>query len=273
MMGYTSMAGLWLMTVASAAEAPAGAPKPASVQQVTFGEQLAQAKRMYFAGAHLGSLELFEALEIQLMEAGVRASVGSALGAEALLYLGEVLHVLGRIDESNAAFEKLFRWDLEYPVSPYRHPIEVVRSAERVRAGVKRDIVPEPTPVLEERRFPVTGYLPFGIPQMAEGRVGAALAFGAAQVGLGVASIALFTQINAVNVPSDGHPNGWTANQVATEVNQQRYAVQWPVSILFYGSWMWSYSDARRHWNAREQQRVQAVVSPGPNGLVVSGRF
>jgi hypothetical protein len=252
---------------------PAETPQIGSVQQVTFGEQLAQAKRMYFAGDHLGSLERFEALEIQLLTADAQDRVGSTLGAEALLYLGEVLQVLGRTEESSAAFEKLFGWDLEYPVSPYHHPIDVVRNAERVRAQVKAIRAPLSPPVLEKRRFPVTGYLPFGIPQMAEGRVGSGLAFGTAQVGLGVASIALFSQLNSVNVPSDGHPNGWGAGQVANQVNQQRYALQWPVSILFYGSWMWSYSDARRHWNVRERARVQAVLSPSPNGMMVSGRF
>ena len=145
---------LWLLLggVASAqsAEVPVepSLEEVASVQQITFGEQLAQAKRMYFAGAHLASLELFEGLEVQLMTVGVRERVGSALGAEALLYLGEVLYILGRVEDSSAAFEKLFDWDSEYPVSPYHHPIEVVRNAERVRAEVKRARQPLPNPVV-----------------------------------------------------------------------------------------------------------------------------
>jgi hypothetical protein len=90
-------------------------------------------------------------------------------------------------------------------------------------------------------------------------------------VGFGAASLALNTHLRLVNVPTQGHPLGWTAEQVTRRVQQRRYFAQWPATAAFYGVWTLSAIDA-----ARVHRREALSVSVGQvgertTGLVVSG--
>ena len=239
-----------------------------------YGEVLASAKRRYFSGEHLDALDLLQSLEIRLLQG---EAPGDDLRAETLVFLGEVLYVLDRTQEAVRTFHTLLRTDLEFPISPYHHPIEVVRAFERTREEIRveqsQPPTPEPTPPYEPPPLPLRGYLPLGIPQFSEGRVGRGLVFGSLQVGFGIASLAVYAGLDANNVGPDVHPQGWSENQVLNQVQNQRYMVQWPLSIAFYGTWLWSHAEARRSWKAAHPTPFTLTPNRQVRGLALEGRF
>lgn len=255
-------------------ETEAPSPTPEADAGNRYGEVLASAKRRYFSGKHLDALDLLQSLEIRLLQG---EAPGADLRAETLVFLGEVLYVLDRREEALRTFRTLLRADIEFPISPYHHPIEVVRAFETVREEVRVEEeeanAPEPPPPYEPPPLPLQGYLPLGIPQFSEGRVGRGLVFGSLQVGFGIASLAVYSRIDANNVAPDMHPQGWTENQVLNQVQNQRYMVQWPLSIAFYGSWLWSHADARRTWKAAHAAPVALAPNRQVRGLALEGRF
>jgi hypothetical protein len=239
-----------------------------------YGEVLANAKRRYFSGNHLDALDLLQSLEIRLLQGEFP---GADLKSETLVFLGEVLFVLDRKEEALRSFTTLLQTDPEFPISPYHHPIEVVRAFESTREEVHRQSTaalapPDATPFAPPP-LPLRGYMPLGIPQFTEGRVGAGLWFGSLQVGLGIASLAMYSQLDANNVAPDVHPQGWTEEEVMNNVQNQRYMIQWPLGIAFYGTWLWSHSDARRSWKGAHQGPVAWVPNPRANGFALEGRF
>ncbi len=239
-----------------------------------YGEVLANAKRRYFSGNHLDALDLLQSLEIRLLQGEFP---GADLKSETLVFLGEVLFVLDRKEEALRSFTTLLQTDPEFPISPYHHPIEVVRAFESTRAEVQHQraeaLAPSSDTPYVAPPLPLRGYMPLGIPQFAEGRVGAGLWFGSLQMGLGIASLAMYAQLDANNVGPDVHPQGWTEEEVMNKVQNQRYMIQWPLGIAFYGTWLWSHSDARRSWKATHRGPVALVPNPTTHGLALQGRF
>jgi len=239
-----------------------------------YGEVLANAKRRYFSGNHLDALDLLQSLEIRLLQGEFP---GADLKSETLVFLGEVLFVLDRREEAVRSFTTLLQTDPGFPISPYHHPIEVVRAFESTREEVQRQRQLALTPTIDEPYepppLPLRGYMPLGIPQFSEGRVGAGLWFGSLQMGLGIASLAVYSRLDANNVAPDVHPQGWTEEEVMNNVQSQRYMIQWPLGIAFYGTWLWSHSDARRSWKAEHQGPVALVPNSRANGFALEGRF
>ena len=255
-------------------ELPRALDEPTEAETVNrYGEVLSNAKRRYFSGNHLDALDLLESLEIRLLQGEFP---GTDLKSETLIFLGEVLFVLGRKEEALRSFATLLETDPEFPISPYHHPIEVVRAFESTREEVHRQQVqaqiPDDSPNIPPP-LPLRGYMPLGIPQFAEGRVGAGLWFGTLQMGLGIASLAMYSKLDANNVAPDVHPQGWAEDEVMNNVQNQRYMIQWPLGIAFYGTWLWSHSDARRSWKGEHQGAVALVPNPSANGLALEGRF
>ena len=140
--------------------------------------------------------------------------------------LGEIQYKLDEVDGAREAFRWLLERDLETSISPYHHPIDVVNLFELVRttiAAERDDISDPPDPVpFTPPPPPIWTFAPLGIPQLAQGRTGAGLAYGGLQAGLGVASVAMWAHIRLVNTPADGHPLGWTPDERVRRVQQRR---------------------------------------------------
>ena len=88
-----------------------------------------------------------------------------------------------------------------------------------------------------------------------------------------MASIALWAHLRLVNVPADGHPLGWTADETRTRVQQRRYFGQWPATIGFYGVWTLSAIDAARYERAKALRVGVGPVSGQTAGVTLSGRL
>ncbi|MFT4625315.1 MAG: hypothetical protein ACI8PZ_003983 [Myxococcota bacterium] len=251
-------------------EAPAPVPPavddaPESLSTL-FADVLARAKRSYFSGEHEIALAQLQALEIRLMQ-GEQPNWEHA--AEAMVFNGEILFASGRSEEAGAAFRWVLEEDPDYPISPYHHPIEVVGHFELIRRAVQeereRATNTDPPEIATPERHPppAQSYLPLGLPQFTQGRPAAGVAFALLQTGLGIASVATYAQLNAANADPALHPLGWTQQQVDTRVRTRRYVLQWPLTLGFYGSWLWSHADARRSWRSREVAPIDVTWSPG----------
>ncbi|NCG19480.1 MAG: hypothetical protein GWP91_10775 [Rhodobacterales bacterium] len=243
-------------------------------QPLSFADALELAKKHYFAGER-------ERAKNELSDLQVRLLMGEEVpwdrSAEAVVYLGEIFLLDG---ESGKARE-IFRWvldrDPEYLLSPYAHPIEVVGEFGLVREQVQREIANQPIPPpFRPEPAPAWTALPLGIPQFAAQRPVQGILYGGTQLGLAATSAGLFLSIDRLNTNAKPHPLGLSPDQMAARANLQRFGVQWPVTMAFYGVWIASWVDARGHW--REDQKVQAELiwiprSDAPGSFGVAGRF
>ncbi len=295
------LSGLETPTTAGPTASPSESPPPtegsapASVepsqaavpsQESEFPDVLAAAKRAYFSGQNEVALSLLRGLEVRLLQ-GEEPNLEHAL--EAMIFNGELLLAAGESDAADLSFRWVLERDPEYPLSPYHHPVEVVGNFENVRSAVlaerSAELAPEPTeplPPPSPRPPPPTAYLPFGLPQFMTGRPVAGVLFGALQAGLGLASLAIYAQLDDVNTSSAQHPLGWSDQQVAERVRNRRFLLQWPLTVGFYGAWVGSHAEARRAWRVEELQVIDAggrvsTRQPGQPPprftLSVSGRF
>ncbi len=247
----------------------------------TFSAELQAAKTRYFAGEIEEARRLLVRLRRRL-ELGEEASAEDA--REAMTYLGEVLFKLD--DEAGAAdaFRFILERDPDTPISPYHHPIGVVNLFGMVRqeviASQRRPVEPEPVEPPEVGRPPLWTYAPLGIPQFAQGRPGAGLAFGGLQAAFGVASVALWADLRTrlsrdpdVSKDDPDYDTVWDETERVQLV--QKYGLQWPAAIAFYGVWAVSAVDAGRTWRKRkvEARLGVAPVSPHTQGVIVHARF
>jgi len=238
---------------------PAPSPPPATEEEALppFGEEVERAKRMYFEGHHERSLEVFQQLRARI-DAGEEVPEDQV--AEALLYMGEVQYQLGDRAGAWRTFEQLLHRDPDQAMSPYNHPREVVHWFELVKQRVSQTRIQDPLPPPPPPDpLPAWGYLPFGVPQLVEGRTARGVLYTSLQLGLGAASIATFLYLDGVN--DENHPSNWSDDEVVVRVNRIRYAIQWPASIGFYLVWLTSHLDARRVWF--RDQRAEITVGLG----------
>lgn len=256
----------------------------------SFADLLDQGKQLYFDGRPVEAQEILLGLERRLL---LGEDVALALRAEALIWLGEIQYRLGRHTEAREAFRWLLQQDPEWPISPYAHPMEVIGEFELVRRQVLDEMEQQRGPVVDPvvaPSAPLWTWAPLGIPQVAQKRAGAAALFGGIQLGLGAASIGYATHLRRMNVDPAGHPRGWTEEEIGTRIDRGRYLVQWPLTFAFYGTWLASSVEARRHHRRshRDPGAAQAATRPrrsgpvavgvgrvtdGTNGLVVTGGF
>lgn len=261
-----------LLNAASAQEAPGPAGEPFTDP---FVEVLSQAKQAYFGGQVADAVVLFEVLGRRL-SFGERP--GTELEAEALVYLGEVYQSQGRFDDAALAFRSLVLRDPDAIVNPYHHPPEVVAQFNSVRELVLLEIASNHQDPPPPRPAPWWTLVPFGGGQFGQGQLGAGVAYGGAQVALGVVSIAMDVSLRRQN-GTLAEPHLWEEEQFDEAVRRiqlQRFAVQWPATFGFYGVWAISLADARLHWRASQLPAKPVVtVSPSPGGadLRVSFRW
>jgi hypothetical protein len=196
------------------------------------------------------------------------------LVVDALTYYGEIEYEAGDHDGASATFRVLLERDVETPISPYHHPLEVVSWFEVVRNLVRAERalveVPPPAP-FDPPPAPLWTFAPFGIPQLAQGRTAAGAVYGGLQAGFGIASLALFGGLAFVKDDPVQNGEPWTPGQVRQQVQLRRYLLQWPVTIGFYATWGISAIDAAR-WHQSHATRVGIVPGRTPT-VVLSGSF
>ena len=288
----------WFVTMASAAPPASGEdandapPEPAGQgpstrdpepdpppdsSQDSFGSVLQVAKQRYFAG------ELPYAREL-LLGLKERLALGEAppleIAVEAMTYLGEVQYKLGDREGAEAAFRFIFERNPDAPISPYHHPIEVVALFDVVRAEVKASQQAALQEQLRQTppdigRAPLWTYAPFGIAQIRQRRPGAAITFGGLQIGFGVASVLMFQEVERINQPPPDRNNDEQYDAITRRGLQQKYLVQWPVTLGFYAVWAASIADAQRRWRADQQETIIEVGPVGERspGVLLHRRF
>lgn len=248
---------------------------PAQVRAVgSFEDTLDTAKQGYFSGESEQARDLLHGL-YERLEAG--EDPGTELATEAMTYLGAIQHRLGDQQAAREAFRWILEQDPEAPISPYHHPIDVLNLFELVRVEILAERNTPPPP-FDPGPPPAWAFAPLGIPQFTQGRTGAGLLYGGLQASFGITSIVMFAHLSEANAPDDQpHPLGWNPEDTFGRVQLRRYAIQWPATIAFYGTWMLSVSDANRHWrNQPPPTTIQVGIAPlgsGSTGVVLSKRF
>ena len=164
--------------------------------------------------------------------------------------------------------------------SPYHHGEDVRALFALVREQVQQEIAARPPEVIPlvpvqptRRRLPLWGYAPFGIPQLGQGRVAPGVVHAAVQGVFVAASISSYTWIVVVNRSPEGHPLGWTEDQLARRVQTVRYGIQVPSTAIFYGAWLVSTLDAAGSCPRIQRSEAALRIGLSPNGLVVSGKL
>jgi hypothetical protein len=245
----------------------------AAAPGATFGEALHEAKQLYFDGETDEALLAFQQLQLRALQEPDQQPWAEIV--EAMTYLGELHVKLGDDEAAQRVFRYVLERDLDTPISPYRHPIEVVFLFDQVRDQVAAERAME-TP--EEVRVPPPrwhAHLPLGIPQLAQGRPVAGVLYGVGQGALLATSFGVFSELRRVNVARDAHPRGWNEEQIASGVAWRRWAVQWPATLGFYGVWTVSVFDARAHWRASHAPATLSVApgAAGVPGVTFAGSF
>lgn len=236
----------------------------------SFQEVLQEAKQRYFQGEPIQARDLLQGLQLRLY-AGEQVEWDSVV--EAMTYLGEIYYVQGEHAQAELVFSYLLERDIETPISPYHHTIEVVSKFESVRDTLRRNPrVIEPT-LPSSVPAPLTTYLPLGIPQFAKGRTGLGIVYGGLQTGLAVASIGLYVQADGINQPPPHRQPQLTQEEREATVEQLRL-YQWPTTFGFYTLWAISAIDAAR-WHQRHLGRQRPLtVLPGPGpGIMLCGHL
>lgn len=259
--------------VAPAEEPPPPEPTAAAEAVGSFETVLREAKQRYFQGDVAGARDLLGGLQARV-EAGEDPPWD--LVVDALTYYGEIAYEAGDREQASAAFRLLLERDLQTPISPYHHPLEVVSWFEVVRNLVRSEhelanVVPPPVP-FEPPPAPIWTFAPFGIPQLAQGRTATGAVYGGLQAGFGIASLALFGGLRYLNDDPEKSGRDWRPGQVPQQVQLRRYLLQWPVTIGFYATWGVSAIDAARWHQNHAAPRVGVVPGRTPR-VVVSGTF
>lgn len=269
-----------LLLLLTLAASPAGEPAPleaGAAAEAPFTAALEAGKQLYFVGRPAEALTALTALRARV---DTGEDVGRDQVADLLVWLGEIQWHLGHADDARESFRRLLRDQPEYPISPYAHPLEVVGEFELVRREIldARAQLPAGLSGLEgPPPAPAWVWAPLGVPQLAQGRVGAGLVFGGLQLGLGAASVAMYVHIDRNNRHPlvDGRPaTGLEPDEVHRWTTLQRRRYQWPVTAAFYGAWLASSIEARRHWRRTHGPTVSVGPLPrGGSGVLLTSEF
>lgn len=269
------LVSFWLVSVglvsAASAEEPSdvpvgqGAPEdpppdPPPDEDHTFERVLETAKGEYFSGEADRAKTLLQGLQLRLYSG---EEPPWDVVVDAMIYLGEIYYFEGEVEEAKAVFRFVLEQDLEAPISPYSHSLEVVNQFELVRADVLADRRAAPPPP-ERTPLPAWAFLPLGVPQFGQRRVGAGFVYGGLQVGLASASIGMRLRLARLN-PLEGAQLAPT-EQLLTE----KFLYQWPSTFGFYLMWGVSTLDASRY-HSRPFRRVGVGTSPGGTPTVEIG--
>lgn len=236
-------------------------PAPLRSEEDGFALQLAKAKVSYFSGDVFEAARAFQDLWDRMREG---EDPGPEDRREALTYLAEIRYRQNALEVAEAVLRWLLDRDPEATMSPFHHPMEVVKFFETVRDKVALE---QQQKLLTPQLPPpsVWSFMPLGIPQAHQGRTGAAVAYGGLQVALAATSIGLWVHLKRLDQP-DNVPAGWSRAKLERQIALRTYGVNWPVSALFYATWGLSARDALRHRRPNGHPPDLTMVPLGPRG-------
>jgi hypothetical protein len=251
---------LVLSQAAHAEESPTSTPGTTQYAETTLShlEQHERAVHLYQTGeAEKAALILATLInDVTLTDTHTRQ--------QAQVYLGEVHYSQENKEEARRLFEVVLTTDPDFVMDPFAHPPDVVGFFETIRAYIR----PPPPPMLSPQpigpipRTPVSAYLGFGIYQVRHGdkRLGTALAIG--QSIFAIVSLASFAGLL--------EDRSWESKDERTRLQTQQ-AVQWSSTAGFYGMWIWSAVDAKRHWRANANGAI--ADAPGIGKSVAGPQY
>ena len=165
------------------------------------------------------------------------------LRQQARLYLGEVHYSQQNQEEARRLFEAVLMVDPNFVMDPFAHPPDVTGFFETIRAYIRPTTPPPPqiTDSAPVPKTPASAFYGFGIYQLSHGdkRMGTTLAIG--QSVFAIVSIASFAGLLG--------NHAWATKDERSRLQTQKI-VQWSSTAGFYGLWVWSAVDAKRHWRA-----------------------
>ena len=260
------MIALLLWLAAARAEEPAGAGAPGEAGQgaepatgqpepggPTQRERLDQAVAVYLQGDVAGARSQLQAL------LGEGPTLSAEIRQEALVWLGDILYSEEGEGAARTVFLALIASDPAYVMDSFRHPPEVVRYFEALKAANRP---PDPDPlIVEARPWPVTTLVPGGYYYYRQGRPGVGAALTTLQVGTLAASTVLYLELKGI--PQELEPGQ------ESEVARAR-ALRTADWVIGVGGWLCFavpvvYETAR--WN--RELRLQA----GAGGVQIEGTF
>jgi hypothetical protein len=186
---------------------------------------------------------------------------------EAVVQLGEIQYDGGDVDGATKNFEWLLQRHPDASVNPYHHDANLVRLFDDAREALKTR-----QKSAKRKRYPWWGYAPFGVPQIAQGRVGAGVGFAVGQGLLASVSIATYYEIgqfqgawwNRRELPID-------ADLAETQqYDRVLYGINLPSGLLFYGLWAWSVAAGHGAW-VEDHPILTVQLSRDEIGFGVSG--
>lgn len=204
-------------------------------------DPLEHAREVYISGCPQRALLLFQDLTDNW--SGEKADRNQL---KALAFLAEVKYKLGDREGSLLTFQRILAINPGYQISVLDHDPEAVslfKLAQALRENEPPPPAPPPKPDVSSKplKLPAYGYLPFGTPQFKQRKPGLGALHATLQTTTAVASIGLHIHM----------ARKWSAPFRATDVKQAnvlRYGVQWPVTLVFWGSYLISHFQARKHW-------------------------
>ena len=189
----------------------------------------------------------------QLAMLSIDQDIEQSVRQDARVYLGEILYIQGDTEGAKPLFEQVLTEDPTYQIDRFRHPPDVCGHFEYVRTY----IVPQVSPVMIVRPMPPAGYAPFAAYQFKY-TTSRRWPMMVGQVGFSAASLTLFGMLLADRTYSED-------DEDKLQRLQTLRVAQISVTAGFYGMWLWSGLDARRHW------RVNMAVQPADGGVSFMG--
>jgi tetratricopeptide (TPR) repeat protein len=224
---------------------------PAQEPEVDGRERLALAIRFYRAGEH----DKAQATLINLLNDPAVENLGVEI--QARVYLGEVLLAKGSRNEALEAFRTILELDPSFLLDPYEHPPDVVEFFDLVRAAT-RDLAPDdPPPPLPPAPIPPpptlqplhwTGYAPFGIHQLRQGRGVWFSVLAVGQVGTLAGSFATGVPLY---MDHEGYQEEYDRLLTMRTWN-------WVLTGSFASLWILGTVEASAHWRGDHRRRLAA---------------
>lgn len=259
----------FLLSTSVASAAPQQPPTTEGAEERPFSEALADAREAYLQGDNQQAISALRALVARL-EAGEQ--VASEQEAEARIYLGEALLLVeGDNFAAFTVFERLLERYPDQPISAFEHPTEVVDLFETARREVKQRLLaqqltppdPEPPLVVVIPPEPWWGYLPLGVPQLAQRQWAGGVTLGLVQLGFAAGSIVLFAEMATAPGGITGAEGGVDGSFEQVSFETMRIA-QITLGAGFYATWGLSWGLGRNTWVRRSREaQLQGAVGLG----------
>ena len=188
----------------------------------------------------------------QLAMLAINQDIESSVRQDARVYLGELLYIQGDVEGAKQMFEQVLTEDPSYQIDRFRHPPDVCGHFEYVRTYMVT-LTPPTTPNMVAFPLPPVGYAPFAAYQFKH-NTNKRWPMAIGQAVFGATSLTLFATMLSDRTYSEDDPDA------LLRLQRLRYT-QFTVTTGFYGMWLWSGLDARRHW------RLNLAVQPAEEGV------